>query len=144
MAFGALNVESQCSWAAVPVFVKALTMSCRSFVAAKMHVKVSIGSCATLWENTVTVGLRSRGGALYVESQCSLAVVQNRTASARGDSTGAVLGLVAPCPLFCRTAEARGDSTDAVLGRGCLHARCVQTVLGSRRAENCGFSQLQS
>ena len=77
MAFGALNVESQCSWAAVTVFVKALTMSSRSFVAAKMHVKVSIGSCATLWENTVTVGLRSRGGALYVESQCSLAVVQN-------------------------------------------------------------------
>ena len=39
-----------------------------------------------------------------------------RTASARGDSTGAVLGLMASCPLFCRTAEGRGDSTDAVLG----------------------------
>ena len=56
---------------------KALTMSSGSFVAAKVHVKVSIGSCAILWENTVTVGLRSRGGALYVESQCFLAVVQN-------------------------------------------------------------------
>ena len=31
----------------------------------------------------------------------------------------------------------------AVLGQGCLHARCVQTVLGSRRAENCGVPQLQ-
>ena len=32
---GALSVESQCSWAAVPVFVMALTMSSRSFVAGK-------------------------------------------------------------------------------------------------------------
>ena len=46
--------------------------------------------------------------------------------------------------LLCRTASACGVSTGAVLGRGCLHARCVQTVLGSRRAENCDFSQLQS
>ena len=46
-------------------------------IKAKMHVKVSTGSCATLWENTVTVGLRSRGDALYVESQCSWAVVKN-------------------------------------------------------------------
>ena len=30
-----------------------------------------------------------------------------------------------------------------VLGQGCLHARCVQTVLGSRRADNCGVPQLQ-
>ena len=74
---GALNVESQCSWAAVPVFAMTLTMSSWSFIAAKMHVKVSTVSCATLWENTVTVGLRSRGDALYVESQCSSAVVQN-------------------------------------------------------------------
>ena len=41
--------------------------------------------------------------------------------------------------LLCRTASAYGVSTGAVLGRGCLHARCVQTVLGSRRAENCDF-----
>ena len=27
-----------------------------------------------------------------------------------------------------------------VLGQGCLHALCVQTVLGSRCAENCGCS----
>ena len=40
-----------------------------------------------------------------------------RTAAARGDSTGAVLGLVASCPLLCRTVDARGDSTGAVLGR---------------------------
>ena len=99
-------------------FAMALTMSSRSFVAAKMHVKVSTVSCTTLWENTATFGFRSRGDAPYVESQCSSA--------------------------SCRTADARGDSTDAVLGRGCLHARCVQTVMGSRRAENCGFSQLQS
>ena len=31
----------------------------------------------------------------------------------------------------------------AVLGQGCLHARCVQTVLGSRRAGNWGVPQLQ-
>ena len=31
----------------------------------------------------------------------------------------------------------------AVLGQGCLHARCVQTVLGSRRAENWRVPQLQ-
>ena len=53
-----------------------------------------------------------------------------RTAEGRGVSTGAVLELVATCPSVCRTAEARGDSTGAVLGQGCLHARCVQTVLG--------------
>ena len=37
-------------------------------------------------------------------------------------------------------AEGRGDSTGAVPGRGCLHARCVQTVLGYDSAENCGTS----
>ena len=61
VAFGALNVESQCSWAAVTVLDKVLTMSSWSLVEAKMHVKVSIGSCGILWEITVTVGLRSRG-----------------------------------------------------------------------------------
>ena len=64
---GALSAESQCSWAAGSF----------SLVEAKMHVKVSSGSCATLWENSVAVGLCSRGGALYVESQGSWAVVQN-------------------------------------------------------------------
>ena len=58
---GALNVESQCSWAAVTVLDRVLTMSSWSLVEAKMHAKVSIGSCAILWEITVTVGLRSRG-----------------------------------------------------------------------------------
>ena len=111
---GALYVESRCSWVAVPVFVIALTMSSRSFVAAKMHVKVSTVSCATLWENTVTVGLRSRGDALYVESQCSSAVVQNCFSPWRFHRCSS--WFVASCPLFCRTAEARGDSTDAVLG----------------------------
>ena len=137
VAVGALNVESQCSWAAVPVFVMALTMSSRSFVAAKMHVKVSIGSCATLWENAVTVGLRSRGGALYVESQCSSAVVQNCFSPWRFHRCSS--WVVASCPLFCSTADSRGDSTGAVPGRGCLHARCVQTVLGYDSAKLWNF-----
>ena len=116
----------------------ALTMSSRSFVAAKMHVKVSTVSCATLWENTATFGLRSRGDALYVESQCSSAVVQNCFSPWRFHRCSS--WFVASCPLFCSTADARGDSTGAVPGRGCLHARCVQTVLGYDSAENCGIS----
>ena len=45
------------------------------------------------------------------------------------------LGKVETCPLLRR--QVFGC---VVLGQGCLHARCVQTVLGSRRAENCGVS----
>ena len=61
VAFGTLNVESQCSWAAVTVLDRVLTMSSWSLVEAKMYAKVSIGSCGILWEVSVTVGLRSRG-----------------------------------------------------------------------------------
>ena len=46
---------------------KALTMSSWSLVEAKMQVNVSIGSCAIIGENSVTVGLRSRG---VWRSQC--------------------------------------------------------------------------
>ena len=53
--------ESQCSWAAVTVLDRVLAMSSWSLVEAKMHAKVSIGSCGILWVITVTAGLRSRG-----------------------------------------------------------------------------------
>ena len=66
VAVGALNVDSQCSWAAVPVFVMTLTMSSRSFVEAKMHVKVRIGSCAIFGEISDD-WVASRGG---WRSQC--------------------------------------------------------------------------
>ena len=72
VAFGALNVDSQCSWAAVTVLDRVLTMSSWSLVEAKMHAKVSIGSCGILWEIIVTVGfVRVTFGALYVASQYS-------------------------------------------------------------------------
>ena len=44
--------------------------------------------------------------------------------------------------LWC-SAVAIHRGSAAVLGKGCLHARCMQTVLGFRRAENCGGPQLQ-
>ena len=79
-----------------------------SFVGATMQIKVSIGSCVR-W---VTFAWRLALFTLRV----SVRGLSCRTAEACGNSTGAVLGLVATCPLLCRTAEARGDSTGAVLG----------------------------
>ena len=90
-----------------------------SLVEAKMHVKVSIGSCAILGENSVTVGLRSSGV----------------WRSLRWESVF----------LGCRAELLKPVEIPQVQFLGWWrHARCVQTVLGSRRAENCGFSQLQS
>ena len=65
-------------------------MSSWSLVEAKMHAKVSIGSCGILWEITVAVGLRSRG--VWRSLCCESVFLSCRTASARGVSTGAVLG----------------------------------------------------
>ena len=70
-------------------------------------------------------------GALIVERQCSWAVVMY--ASARGHSTGAVLGFgfmpveISQCSSWTRLSSCplRADSA------------------GSRRAENCGVPQLQ-
>ena len=83
---------------------KALTMSSWSLVEAKMQVKVSIGSCAILGENIVTVGLRSR-----VRLALSMLRVSVRGLRAVRLRT---------CPLLYSTAEARGVSTGAVLGPG--------------------------
>ena len=47
------------------------------------------------------------------------------------------------CRKLWSSAVAIHHGSAAVLGQGCLHARCVQTVLGFRRAENCGVPQLQ-
>ena len=80
-------------------------MSSRSLVGAKMLVKVSIGSCTILRENIDELGyVRVAFDAFYVESQCS--------------------------GLACRTAEARGDSTGAVLGQGYAahHLRVVSAI----------------
>ena len=151
VAFGALNVESQCSWAAVTVLDRVLTMSSWSLVEAKMHAKVSIGSCGILWVITVTAGLRSRGVcALNVDSQCSWAAVTvldrvltmsswslveaKMHAKVSIGSCGILWEITVTvgvrsrdvwrslcCEsvfLSCRTAAARGDSTGAVLGPG--------------------------
>ena len=72
VAFGALNVESQCSWAAVTVLDRVLTMSSWSLVEAKMHAKVSIGLALFFGRSLLRLGyVRVALGALYVESQSS-------------------------------------------------------------------------
>ena len=96
---------------------KALTMSSWSFAEAKMQVKVSIGSCAILGENMETSWVTFAWCLALSMLRVSVRGLSCRTAEASGDSTGAVLGLVASCPLLCSTAEARGDSTGAVLGQ---------------------------
>jgi len=50
VAIGALNVESQCSWAAVPVFAVALTMFSRSLVGAKMQSRLVLVVRYSSWE----------------------------------------------------------------------------------------------
>ena len=88
---GALNAESQCSWAAVPD-LQGTDHVISVVVAAKMHVSVSL-ACALLLGRillrVVTFAWRMALSML----RASVPRRSCRTASTRGDSTGAVLGL---------------------------------------------------
>ena len=64
-----------------------------SFVGATLQIKVSIGSCVR-W---VTFEWRLALFTLRV----SVLGLSCTTSEARGDSTGAILGLVATCPFLC-------------------------------------------
>ena len=61
VAVGALNVDSQCSWAAGTFFGQTLTMSSWLLVVATLPVYVSIGSCAIFGEISED-WVTSRGG----------------------------------------------------------------------------------
>ena len=108
MAYGALNVERQCSWAAV---------------------SGQFGLCATLGENTetnlVTFAWRMalsmlrdsvRGLPCQVIMAGALLVV--RILWQLGYVRVAYGALHVASQYSCRTAAARGDSTGAVLGQG--------------------------
>ena len=102
---GALNAESQCLWATVPDWLVRFSWGecCGSWVTfawrmALSMVRDSVRGCRARLARALLLGrilwqlgyVRVAYGALIVERQCSWAVVVN--ASARGDSTGAVLG----------------------------------------------------